>query len=304
MIFNGKGEVVPGFYVTGIPWSPAYVLSEKEVIIFEAGFSCMTNYYLEDIREIAGERIPKALFLTHVHWDHCGSVSHLKKKFPEMVVYASERSREILKRESAVNLMKRLSKVALDIIEKFDWVDKDKLVRSDFEPFDVDRTLNGGERIEIDGGLTVEVIPTPGHTRDHLSYYIPERKILVCTEASGCMNRVGRIITEFLYDYDLYLESLKSLSRLEVNVLCQGHHFVITHEHVKEFFKKSIEETHRFKDRVYELLIRENGDVQRVIEEIKKEEYDSNPDVKQPLPAYLINLSRRVEHLSSRMSKG
>lgn len=303
MIFRDKGEVVPGFYVTGIPWSPAYVLSQRELLVFEAGFSCMGAYYFEEILEIADGKTPKALFLTHLHWDHCGSVSYLKRRFPSMLVCASERSREILKRESAINLMRRLSNVALEIIEKFDWIEREKLVRSEFEPFEVEKTLKGGERIEIEGDLTVEVIPTPGHTRDHLSYYIPEREILISTEACGCMNRQGRIITEFLYDYDLYLESLKRLSELNVSVLCQGHHFVITDEDVRSFFAKSIEETYRFREKVERLLKREGGNVEKVVEEIKREEYDSNPEVKQPLPAYLINLTRRVEHIRQKMLK-
>ena len=51
-----------------------------------------------------------------------------------------------------------------------------------------------------------------------------------------------------------------------------------------------------------DLLTREKGDVGRVVELVKADEYDSRPEPKQPEPAYRINLEARVKHLAGRMN--
>jgi hydroxyacylglutathione hydrolase len=46
-----------------------------------------------------------------------------------------------------------------------------------FQPRKADRLFDGGEIVEL-GGVTVEVIPTPGHTAGHLSFFIREPAVL------------------------------------------------------------------------------------------------------------------------------
>jgi hypothetical protein len=134
-----------------------------------------------------------------------------------------------------------------------------------------------------------------------LSYYIPEKRILVATEAVGCADSTGHIVTEFLVDYESYLAGLKRLAALDVAVLCQGHHFVFIGEAVKDFFAHSIESAKRFKTRVEELLRAEGGSVERVVARIKAEEHDNKPLPKQPDKAYLLNLTARVTHVAEKL---
>jgi glyoxylase-like metal-dependent hydrolase (beta-lactamase superfamily II) len=200
--------------------------------------------------------------------------------------------------------MVKLSGRVLPLVARAAGVDEKVLFHEPFTPFDLDLTLDDGQIIRIGEGLTVRVLATPGHTRDLLSYYIPERKILIATEAAGILDRAGNFGTEFIADYDLYLASLKRLAALEVEVLCQGHHFVfVGREEVERFFVRSIEATGHFKTRVYALLEDQGGSIERVVNTIKAEQYDSNPNVKQPETAYLLNLTARVTHLAERRQR-
>ncbi|HEX2966008.1 MAG TPA: hypothetical protein VHO84_09485, partial [Syntrophorhabdaceae bacterium] len=83
--------------------------------------------------------------------------------------------------------------------------------------------------------------------------------------------------------------------------LCQGHHFVFTGDDVPEFLKGAIRSARFFKERVETLLTKENGNIDRVMDVIKSEEYDANASVKQPERAYQLNLRTRIEHLAARM---
>ena len=81
MVFGGSGPVAYGLYVCGIPWSPVYLLDGKQPVLFEAGFTCMWRIAEQMIRSVLMNREPEILFLTHVHWDHCGAAGYLRRAF-------------------------------------------------------------------------------------------------------------------------------------------------------------------------------------------------------------------------------
>jgi glyoxylase-like metal-dependent hydrolase (beta-lactamase superfamily II) len=298
MVFSKTGRVQDDFYVLGHTWMPSYLLDGERPVLFEAGLTCLGRIYEEAIRSVLGDRQPEILFLTHVHYEHCGATSYLKEVFPALQVAASPQAARIIKRPNAQRLMRDLNQNAISLVTG---VDKNKLLQEPFKPFDIDLILTEGQVITLEEGLSIQVFATPGHTRDLLSYYIPEKRILVATEAVGCADNTGRIVTEFIVDYESYLAGLKRLAALDVAVLCQGHHFVFIGEAAKDFFTRSIASAERFKARVEELLRAEGGSVERVVALIKAEEHDSKPLPKQPDKAYLLNLTARVAHLAEKL---
>ena len=299
MIFDKTGEVVPGFYVLGAGEVPCYLLTGDRPVLFDAGFSVFGPLYEQAVKEILGSRSPEILFLTHVHFDHCGAAAYLQKAFPGLHIAASQRAAEIVRRPNARKLMAELNDSAADTVRKW----KPELHLSEpFQPFEVDRVLADGDRLELGSGLSLQVIATPGHTWDFLSYYIPERKILIASEAVGCADSRGYVVSEFLVDFEAYLKSLSRLAALDVDTLCQGHRLVYTGSDVADYFRRSLRTASEFKNQVVDLLTREGGDIRRVVEWIKADEYDSRPEPKQPEPAYRINLEARVKHLAERMN--
>jgi glyoxylase-like metal-dependent hydrolase (beta-lactamase superfamily II) len=298
MVFSKTGKVQDDFYVLGHTWMPVYLLDGEQPVLFEAGLTCLGRIYEEAIRAVLGDRQPEILFLTHVHYEHCGATSYLKEVFPALQVAASPQAAQIIKRPNAQQLMRTLNQNAIALVTE---VDKNKLLKEEFTPFNIDMILRDGQVIQLAEGLSVQVFATPGHTRDLLSYYIPEKRILVATEAVGCADNTGRIVTEFIVDYESYVSGLKRLAALDVEVLCQGHHFVFIGEAVKDFFTRSIASAERFKTRVEELLQAEGGSVERVVALIKAEEHDGKPLPKQPDKAYLLNLTARVAHLAEKL---
>ncbi|MGD0228923.1 MAG: MBL fold metallo-hydrolase [Syntrophorhabdales bacterium] len=298
------GLVKDGLYTLGLTWSPVYLLDGERPVLFEAGFACAGRIYAEAVRSVLGRRRPELLFLTHVHWDHCGAAGYLRDVFSPLVIGASMRAARIVERPHARELMGALSENVVPLVARLPGIDPAALQGLPFQPFEVVMPLEDGQVVALGKGLTLEVLATPGHTRDHLSYYIPERGILIATEASGILDRAGNLITEFLVDYDAYLSSLKRLAGLPVEILCQGHHFVfVGKDEVAAFFSRSLSEAERFKDRVYGLLEAAEGSVDEVVRLIKAEQWDANTAVKQAETAYLLNLRAQVLHLAERMAR-
>jgi 2-aminobenzoylacetyl-CoA thioesterase len=294
MIFGGTGEVRDGLFVIGSAHNPIYLLNRENPILIEGGISLLGEVYRRDLADRLREVSPEMILLTHVHFDHCGAVSYLKKTWQDMKVAASPESAEILKRPNAVKLIKALSENAGESVEG---IDEESLLKDGFEPFGVDMILRDGDSIEIGGGLTVQVLSTPGHTRDFLTYYVPEKKILVASEAGGCALSSGQVSVDCLTDFEVYMNSFDRLASLDAEVLCQGHRYVYTDEDVQLFLAKSRLAALEFKDTVEEFWQRESHDIGRVMARIKELEYDPLPHPKQPEQAYLANLGARVKSI-------
>ncbi len=86
-----------------------------------------------------------------------------------------------------------------------------------------DRTVKDGDSFEW-AGVRFEVMETPGHTLDHVSYYLPSEKLVFVGDtifSLGC----GRVIEG---DYPMMWDSLKTLRALpdDTTLYC-GHEYTL-----------------------------------------------------------------------------
>jgi len=108
---------------------------------------------------IEGER-PRALVLTHIHFDHAGAAGSLVRRWPDLPVYVHERGAKHLANPE------RLVASAAGL-----YGGEDGLARLWGEVVPVPeanlRILEGGER-DVEGAFSVEY--TPGHASHHVCY--------------------------------------------------------------------------------------------------------------------------------------
>jgi glyoxylase-like metal-dependent hydrolase (beta-lactamase superfamily II) len=292
LIFDKTGEVRDGFFVTGWSPNPIYLLKSKKPVLFDGGLALLGRVYRDAITSLLTGDSPRMVFLTHVHFDHCGAVPYLKKAFPGLEAAASWKAGDILKRPNAVKLIRKLSEGAEQVLAEFGG---ERLSREPFDPFEIEKVLQDGDVVKLEEGLSVRVLSTPGHTWDFMSYYVPEKKILVASESAGCALSSGYISSDALADFGVYMNSLRRLASLDAQILCQGHRYVYLDQDVNVFFEKSLRTALEFKSMVEEYWLREKGDLRRVLQRIKATEYDPLPLPKQPEPAFVINLEARIK---------
>ena len=297
MKYNQTGKIAHDFYVVGNAQFPVYLMDGPVPVLFDAGLTALGLRYEEDIRKVLGNRTPGYLFLTHSHFDHIGAAAYLKAVFPTMKIAGSERTQDILERDKAVQLIRSLNQEAGRSMESS--IDG-TIYRGPFEPFDLDLKLKGGEIIDLDSDCHVEVMNTPGHTWDFMSYWVPEKKLLIASEAVGCDDGSGYIFTEFLVDYDAYVSSLKSLAQLDADILCQGHRLVHTGPDARAHMHRSLEQAPLFLAMVQKFLEEEQGNIERTVARVKAVEWDEKPWPKQTESAYVLNTRIRVGTIRKR----
>jgi glyoxylase-like metal-dependent hydrolase (beta-lactamase superfamily II) len=129
---------------------------EVDGVLIDPGPQSCEDTLLE---ALGGER-PKALLLTHIHFDHAGAAGALVRRWPDLPVYVHERGApHIVNPERLVASAARL------------YGGEEGLARLWGEVVPVPEAnltiLSGGER-DVEGAFTVEY--TPGHASHHVCY--------------------------------------------------------------------------------------------------------------------------------------
>lgn len=298
MIIDKTGRIAGPLYMLGNPAIPVYLLDGENPAIIDAGFSFLGHHYAAAISEVLGTRTPAYCLLTHSHFDHCGSVSVLKSHFPEMKIVSSEQAKVTLARPNAIELIRELNRASVAVVQR-DGFSADTSL--EFTPFEIDMTVKEGDVLNISADRALQVIETPGHTRDCLSYYAPEMKALICSEAAGILDSSGYIVSDCLVDYDQYVNSMKKLALLDSDVICLAHRYAFTGQDARNYIPRSLKYCDEFRILVESCLAEEHGDIPHVMTRIKAVEYDLKQEPKQPEPAYLLNLEARIKAVGKRI---
>ncbi len=119
-----------------------------------------TNSLDTVLAELDGEQ-PRAILLTHIHFDHAASTGTLMRMYPELELYVHERGApHMIAPERLWNSASRLY-----------GADNMLALWGEFLPVPAERVhaLVGGETVRV-GDDSFEVAYTPGHAKHHVSY--------------------------------------------------------------------------------------------------------------------------------------
>jgi len=267
---------------------PAFLYCGNPPVLFDPGVSAFGPLYLKKITEHIARPEEMILALTHSHFDHCGAAPYLRRKIPGLRIAASSRAASILQRPNAVKLIRRLNAEYEKEMPK-DLEEEDV----GFEPLDIDIKLQNGSRLELNNGKYCEILETPGHTRDCLSYFFPDSGVLLAGEAAGVVE-TGFIHSPFLTSYEDYMNSLEKLRALKPAALCIAHNGILAGKELKHFFPESLAAAKAYKEMIENYLTQYKGDQETVVQRIVAEEYDSQSDHIQNREPFILNLEAKI----------
>jgi hydroxyacylglutathione hydrolase len=176
----------------------------RRPILFDSGFGADLDETERLLHEAGVPPGRLALLVnSHYHCDHAGGNGGLQARFG-LPVGAHRWEADL------VNRRNREACTA-------EWLDQP------VEPYRVDRPLSDGDELD-DGGVTLQVIHTPGHTAGHISLWAPEERVLLCGDAvHGDDVAWLNPFREGVSAPRQALESLDRLAGLRPRWACSGH---------------------------------------------------------------------------------
>lgn len=297
MIKSAQGHIHERIAVLCDTGYPVYLVrGDQKTLLVDAGISLLGPCYLASLTGLMGADFhADYLFLTHSHYDHVGAAQYLKEHIAGMQVGAHPLLTDLMSKPSVLQLMNRLT--ANHATQFTSAGETDNLA---VRPFSLDLALKEGDEFDL-GGLTCRVYETPGHTRDSLSFYLPEIGALFPGEACGLPEGESKdsVLVSFLSSYDAYLRSLERMRALNPGIICLAHAWVLEGEDARNFLDRSVAATSARRTLIEHYLDRAGGDIHLAVQEMAHAEYDIEGGIRQERTAYLTNLAAQVRHVAS-----
>jgi glyoxylase-like metal-dependent hydrolase (beta-lactamase superfamily II) len=228
-----------------------YLLKGKEAMIIGGGMSYIAPSLEKQFSAMDFDlnRI-RYLVIPHSHFDHCGAVPYLKRKFPRAEIVASAYSKEVLSKEKVVNFMANINK---EMIEKSGLQDEYERLKLQFDGIQVGRVVGENDIIDLGAGIEAHFIEVPGHSRCCIATYVPQLKAIFPSDAAPFYTDDGsELIPLANEDFSLYAESLKKLAAREVEICCFCHHGALVGDQAKNILQQGLEQTEKFKNYIIE----------------------------------------------------
>jgi glyoxylase-like metal-dependent hydrolase (beta-lactamase superfamily II) len=270
-----------------------YLLKGREYMLIEGGMSYIVPTLLRqlDERGIDPRRITKYLIL-HSHFDHCGAVPPLQKKFPWIEAVASHRTEELYAKEKVVKFIREMNDQMLKShgTERFSGE-----VDLDIHELRVDIAVGEGDVIDLGEGVRVEIIEVPGHSSCSIAGYALPCRALFASDAGGIPNNEDVIYPSGNEDFILYQRSLKKMSEYPVEIHCAARYGAYTDDEGRDYIGRSIKAAEDFRLRVIDAVKRE-GDMEKVAIKFADEHYatsgtsDVPPDIMRALLRRMVSV--------------
>jgi glyoxylase-like metal-dependent hydrolase (beta-lactamase superfamily II) len=273
-------QVTESLWMLGSNEYPLYLVrGQEEAAIFEGGVGAMGPLVLEQMEKlgVGGDRV-KQLVIPHAHPDHVMAVPLLREALAQVTVLASEPAAGVLANEKAVSFFVGIDGALTESLLKKGVIGQQHRPKPLAEKkIAVDRLLREGDTISVDG-FSFNVLQTPGHSDDSLSFHEPSQGILLASDAVGYyMPDHDAWWPDYFTGYAAYLESIQRLSALGAEILCLGHRGAVKGaDAVKAHFDRSIEAAKQYHQRIVE-EVKSGKPVRQVAEQLGSEVHEKTP---------------------------
>jgi len=278
LVNKPPAEIADHLWMLGSVEYPLFLYKGRDRgTLFEGGIGPMGPLVCEqlDTLGIAGPFV-RQIVVTHAHPDHVMAVPMLRETFAGTEVLASEAAAKTLGIEKAIAFFCKIDDQLSEALVRAGTItDEHRRAPLAENRIAVDRTLEGGDSVEVDDGVAFQVLATPGHSDCSLSFYEPTSGTLLVSDATGYyLPEHDYWWPDYFVDYGTYLDSMKRLAELDARVLCLAHNAVICGtDAVAAYFRDAIRATEAYHERII-AESRAGRSVREIAEALGAEVYD------------------------------
>ena len=209
-------ELVPGVHVIDLGMVYAYLYQEAgRLTLFDTGIATSGQRILDEIEALGRKPGDLAhIVVSHYHADHAGSLAELAERTGAQVLAhrldapvvrgEAEEPRAVPESEEERQMIREVTKAVPPA-----------------PPCAIDRELEDGDEIDLDGGG--EVVHVPGHTAGSIALYLPKRRVLFSADAAVRGPEGNVMVGVFNVDTAQARRSFQRLAALDFEIACFGH---------------------------------------------------------------------------------
>lgn len=221
-----------GISIIGTATNPIYLIKNLDgYILIEAGISLNSELVLKQLKKHTDNNLSliKFWFITHSHYDHCGSIEYLYSHLKNVELLASEEAIKNFRNEKYVNKIRQLNNM---LSSEFKFNANSNLLNIPFTPVENGQKLNFGPD-------TLEILATPGHSECSISLLYSSNKGSVFF-VSDALGEIVQLDSWFPLAFDSingYLQSIHRIKELNPDIIALGHSGILTDSDAKQAFK-------------------------------------------------------------------
>jgi glyoxylase-like metal-dependent hydrolase (beta-lactamase superfamily II) len=201
--------------------------------MFDCGMALCADTTIHNVKNALGSRALDYLFITHTHYHHIGALPFFRKEWPRLRLVTSQTGAGVLLKDTPRRVIRELSiEAARECNAAFDTAYSD-------DAFHADVIVKEGDSIPL-GGLSVETLETPGHTRDTLSFFIPELEMLIASETTGVLLPDDTLYPPYLTSFNDTVNSIEKCRKMPYKYLSLPHKGVADEKDANGFFDKAL----------------------------------------------------------------
>jgi glyoxylase-like metal-dependent hydrolase (beta-lactamase superfamily II) len=271
---RNAGRIGERLWYLGREESGVYLLEGDECsLIISGGMSYLAPVVQNQLRDFGiDEKRLKKLLILHSHFDHVGLVPFFRRRYPDFQVYGSARAWEILQMPKAIETINASGRLVAERMG----------ATGGLEGFDLDwrsdgpgRVVSEGDRIEL-GGLTVQVLETPGHSSCSVAAYVPEICALFPSDGGGIPYK-ETILPSGNSNFTQYQQSLEKLKSLKVDMFCADHYGYVMGEEAEGLIFRSIKAARDYRA-IVEGIYRRTNSIDATVQALVKDRFTRFPD--------------------------
>ena len=252
MVFDTPGMITDRIWLVGRRESCAYIVGGgQDYALLGGAMAYVAPDVLEQLNRfgIDEDKIHRIVVL-HSHFDHCGMVPFLKRRWPWAVVTASARSKELLQKPNVIESIAAFNQAMMAQSSLTDSAEERDLR---FDGINVEAVVGEGDELTC-SDLSLEILDVPGHSSCSIAIYVPQEKALFASDAGG-IPFGDKIFTAANANFDLYQQSLEKMAGRDVAIFLAEHYGALAGAEGRRFLanamaaaaetRRSLEEAYR-----------------------------------------------------------
>ncbi|MDR2965962.1 MAG: MBL fold metallo-hydrolase [Treponema sp.] len=208
------------------------LVGDTQTALIDCGMLFCAAETIQRVKDNLGERPLDYIFLSHTHYDHIGALPFFRNEWPGLRTITTAAGAAVLLKDTPRRVIRELSLVAAERYGiKIDAAYNDDDFRGDI-------IVKDGDKISL-GNITVEILETPGHTRDSICFFLPELELLALNETPGVQMPDGSMYPGYLTSCIDAINSIEKCRKIPYKHLSLPHLGIVPDNIADGFFDRA-----------------------------------------------------------------